>query len=131
MRVTRYEDFDAWKLATALRKELLRLTAEPHVRRDLRFCDQIRSSAASITANIAEGFGRYTDAEFLRYLRYARGSAFETREWLRDGLDRSHLTQQNFDEATALLDRAIGAITRLAQEIDCRIKRQKVVRRRP
>ena len=131
MRVSRYEDLDAWKLANALRKTVISLTSKPDVRVDRRFCDQVRSSAASVTANIAEGFGRYTDAEFLRFLRYARGSAFETREWLRDGLDREHFNQQSFDDAWALLDRATGAVTRLAQEIDSRVRRQKATRRTP
>jgi four helix bundle protein len=119
MRVAHYEDLDASKLATELRRTVIKLTARPTVRGDRRFCDQIRSSAASITANIAEGFGRYTDPDFLRFLRYARGSAFETREWLRDGLDREHFAQAGFDDAWMLLERATGAVTRLAQEIVC------------
>ena len=129
MRVARYEDLDAWKLATMVRKGVIKMTAKPTVRIDRRFCDQIRSSAASITANIAEGFGRYTDPDFLRFLRFARGSALETREWLRDGLDREHFTEAGFDEAWKLLDRATGAITRLAEEIDRRIRLKKAARR--
>jgi four helix bundle protein len=49
----------------------------------------------------------------VRFLRIARGSAFETREWLRDGRDRGHFAQAEFDEAFALVERVAGAVTRL------------------
>jgi four helix bundle protein len=87
------------------------------VRRDLRFCDQLRSAAASTPANIAEGFGRNTRLEFFRFLRYARGSAFETREWLSDGKERGHLSEKEFDELWTLLDRSTGALTRLLESL--------------
>jgi four helix bundle protein len=113
MGVRHYEELVAWQLASELRTRVMRLTRVPAVRADLRYCDQFRSAVASIAANIAEGFGRHTRAEFIRFLRYARGSAFETREWLRDGRERGHFSQEEFEELWELLDRATGAITRL------------------
>jgi four helix bundle protein len=128
MRVSTYEGLDAWRLADAVRRRIIELTRDSPIGTDRRFCDQIRSSAASMTANIAEGFGRYTDPEFLRFLRYARGSAMETREWLRDGRDRGHFSQAAFEEVWGTLNRAIGAITRLAEEIDHRTRAKKPAR---
>ena len=125
MGITQYEDLDAWKLATALKKRIIDLTREESVRNDFRFCDQIRSSSASITANIAEGVGRFTDPDLLRYLRYARGSAFETREWLRDGRDRGHFSNAAFEEAWTLLEGATRALTALAAVVDRRVQRKK------
>lgn len=113
MGVARYEDLIAWKLATELRQRVMSVTARGPIKEDRRFCDQIRSSSASITANIAEGFGRYTRPDFVRFLRFARGSAYETREWLRDGRDRGHFSQSEFDELWTLLERVGGALTRL------------------
>jgi four helix bundle protein len=113
MGVAHYEDLVAWRLATELRKRVVSATARGPIKEDRRFCDQIRSSSASITANIAEGFGRYTRPDFVRFLRFARGSAYETREWLRDGMDRGHLSQPEFDELWTLLERVAGALTRL------------------
>jgi len=113
MGVKNYEDLIVWKLANELRKRVIDLTALETVKGDRRFCDQIRSAAASITANIAEGFGRYTRPDFVRFLRYARGSAYETREWLRDGKDRDHFSESEFSELWALLERVCGALTRL------------------
>jgi four helix bundle protein len=110
MSVTRYEDLIAWQLATQLRKRVIEPTANAPVSADRRFCDQTRSAAASITANIAEGFGRYTRPDFVRFLRYARGSAYETREWLRD---RGYFNECEFTEQWDLLERVCGALTRL------------------
>ena len=129
MGITHYEDLDVWKLATELKKRVVDLTRAESVRTDFRFCDQIRSSTASITANIAEGFGRFTDPELLRYLRYARGSAFETREWLRDGRDRGHFNPAAFDELWNLLDRVTQTLTSLAATVDRRVQEHR--RRNP
>jgi len=57
MAVKRHEDLVAWQLGTQLRRRILAITAPEDVRRDLRFCTQIREAGASVTANIAEGFG--------------------------------------------------------------------------
>jgi four helix bundle protein len=127
--VSRYEELAAWQPATELRQLVIRMTNRDNVRDDRRFCDQSRSSAASVTANIAEGFGRYSDPDFVRFLRYARGSAFETREWLREGKDRGHFNEPAFEEAWSLLDRATGALTRLTAEVDHRVRRSKATRR--
>ena len=120
--VTRYEELIAWQLAAEVKQQILVLTARDAVKTDRRFCDQIRSSTASVTANIAEGFGRYSRADFVRFLRYARGSAYETREWLRDGRDRGHFSEAEFEQMWQLLDRATGALTRLANAIERRSK---------
>ena len=117
MGVKHYEELVTWQLASTLRKRVVEITRRPDVRRDLRFCDQLRSAVASIPANIAEGFGRNTRLEFIRFLRYARGSAFEAREWLRDGKERGHLSEEEFDELWALLDRSTGALTRLLESL--------------
>lgn len=123
MSITQYEDLDVWRLATELKTRVVELTRADRVRNDFRFCDQIRSSTASITANIAEGFGRFTDPELLRFLRYARGSAFETREWLRDGRDRGHFSQADFDELWTLLERVTQTLTSLAATVDRRVQK--------
>jgi four helix bundle protein len=117
MGVRHYEELIAWQLASKLRKRVVEMTSKSDVKADFKFCDQVRSAAASIPANIAEGFGHNTRLEFIRFLRYARGSAFEMREWLRDGRERDHLSQEEFDELWTLLDRATGALTRLLESL--------------
>lgn len=55
-------------------------------------------------ANIAEGFDAQSDAEFIRFLGYARRSASEVQSHLYLALDRQHITQEEFEE---LYDRTV------------------------
>ena len=83
--MSRYEDLVVWQLANELQRAVFELTATGPASRDFKFRDQVRDSAASVTRNIAEGFGRFGDAEFAWFLRVARGSLTETHNSLRDG----------------------------------------------
>ena len=66
-----------------------------------------------MTRNIAEGFGRYRHKEFAQFLSFARGSAFELADCLKDGVSRGYWTKGSTEDAAALCDRTIKALTRL------------------
>jgi len=59
--------------------------------------DQIRQAAVSILSNIAEGFERGGDKEFLQFLAIAKGSAGEVRAQLYVALDQQYLSQKQFE----------------------------------
>ncbi len=65
---------------------------------------QVVRSADSIGANIAEGSGRGTDKDFLRFLRIARGSLYETRHWLRRSFKRNLLTEDQTNDLKKMID---------------------------
>ena len=73
-----FEELEAWRLADALKKDVYRLIGTGPVARDLAFCSQIRESAASISTNLAEGFGRFRPRPFAQFVEIALGSAAET-----------------------------------------------------
>ncbi len=75
--MSKLESLDAWKVARQLSVDAYRLTLERPLNRHFGLSDQIRRSAASIPANIAEGYGLGTRKQFIRMLRIALGSAFE------------------------------------------------------
>lgn len=59
---------------------------------------QLLDSTGSISANIAEGYGRGSPGEFEQFLRYARGSMAESDDWLYKALKRSIITEKRYDE---------------------------------
>lgn len=75
--VNTFEDLEVWKLARELKNNIYDLTNNlPHDERyNLKL--QLRKASTSITANIAEGFGRYHYQENIQFCRQARGSLFE------------------------------------------------------
>ena len=107
-----YEDLIFWQLATQLKVRLYAIVDRPSVRRDFEFVQQLRDSAASGPSNIAEGFGRRSNAEFLHYLSIARGSLNEVQNHLKDGVHRGHIQDREFRELLVLNRRALGALAR-------------------
>src|SRR5271168_4561412 len=74
-----FTDLDAWKLARQLRRAVYAVTRTLPSEERYVLSSQLRRAALSITANIAEGFGRYSYRENIQFCRQARGSAYEVR----------------------------------------------------
>ena len=79
-----FRELVCWQLAQELKLAIYKLIESPTIKRDLRFCDQIREAARSGPRNIAEGFGRRTHREFAMFLDVARGSLMECQNHLQD-----------------------------------------------
>jgi four helix bundle protein len=77
-----FEDLDVWRLAHELRLKVY--TIAKYLPEDERYgiASQIKRSATSVAANIAEGHGRYHFQENIQFCRQARGSLAETRDHL-------------------------------------------------
>jgi four helix bundle protein len=75
---------------------------------------QINDSSESVMSNIAEGFGRGTQEEFITFLGYAIGSLDETQSHLCSAYDREYLTKKQFArffrERTAIRKLTVGFI---------------------
>ena len=106
MKVQRFEDLEAWQIARELANQVYKITKQESVCRDFGFVDQIRRAAISIMNNIAEGFERGSNKDFVRFLFIARGSAGEVRSLLYLGLDQSYLTNSEFSECRDLCIRS-------------------------
>jgi four helix bundle protein len=68
MSITRFEDLEVWQEAASLAVEVYAVSKNGDFNQDFAFRDQLRRSAVSIAANIAEGKERETMPEFIRYL---------------------------------------------------------------
>ncbi|MBV9959442.1 MAG: four helix bundle protein, partial [Acidobacteria bacterium] len=93
-RIKRFEDIEAWKISRELTRLIYQATARGEFGRDFGLRDQIRRASVSVLSNIAEGFERDGDREFLQFLTIAKGSCGEVRAQLYVALD-----QRYFDEA--------------------------------
>lgn len=111
--VRRFEDLDAWKLATQVEDAVYDLTRAGPVLADRRFREQIRDAGSSAPSNIAEGWGRVKPNDFANFLRIARASLNETKNHLRKGRRLNYFSQDDFDRLHILTCRAIGATSAL------------------
>ena len=109
----RFEDIEAWKLARQLTKEIYTISNQGAFAKDFGLRDQIRKASVSIMSNIAEGFERDGQAEFIQFLSVAKGSSGEVRAQLYVVLDQNYITQSEFDRLCAAvieISRKIAAL---------------------
>jgi len=95
--VKTYEELISWQKARALVSRIYLLTNETNFSKDLGLKDQIRRAAVSIASNIAEGFERQTNKEFIQFLFIAKGSAGELRTQIYLAHDLSYINQENLE----------------------------------
>jgi four helix bundle protein len=112
MVARRFQDLIAWRLARSLRKELWRLCQRPAAAADFDFCKQLRKSARSATANIAEGFP-CTHVEFARFLDISARSLREIEDRLIEGVEEGLFTRQDALSAFTLKKRTAAALSKL------------------
>ena len=77
--VKRFEDLKIFKMARDLTKEVYAITKDGEFHKDTRFVQQIHAAAGSIMDNIAEGYERDGNKEFVNFLYIAKGSCGEVR----------------------------------------------------
>ncbi|PIQ49239.1 MAG: hypothetical protein COW03_05910 [Cytophagales bacterium CG12_big_fil_rev_8_21_14_0_65_40_12] len=77
-----FKDLEAWKKARELRKEISSLSKSFPIEEKYKLSDQIVRAARSVTANIAEGYGRFHYQENIQFCRIARSSLTEVQDHL-------------------------------------------------
>ncbi|HLX59727.1 MAG TPA: four helix bundle protein [Planctomycetota bacterium] len=102
--IERFEELDVWKLAREFVNRIYAVTNKGAFARDFKLRDQIRAAAVSIMSNIAEGFERGGNKEFLQFLAISKGSSGEARSQLYTACDQQYLSN---DEFTELHDRSL------------------------
>ena len=93
-----FSDLEVWKAARELRILISELVSKFPKDEKFRLADQILRSSRSVTANIAEGFGRFHHQENIQFCRHARGSLHETLDHLILAYDEKFITKENFEE---------------------------------
>ena len=94
MRVQNFEDLEVWKLSRELTSRIYTVTRDGLFSRDFGLIDQIRRASTSVMSNIAEGFERGGNKEFIQMLYIAKGSCGEVRSQLYIALDQKYLSRE-------------------------------------
>lgn len=102
--IERFEEIEAWQSARKLRQAVYRLTRGKSFTTDFALVNQIRRAAISPGSNIAEGFERGGNREFIQFLSHAKGSVGEIKDQLYCALDENYITQPQFDETYRLAE---------------------------
>jgi four helix bundle protein len=105
-KIERFEDIESWKLAREITRMIYTASAGEKFCRDFALCNQIRRAAISILSNIAEGFERGGNKEFVQFLAVAKGSCGEVRAQLYVALDQGYVDETKFREIVAKLNEA-------------------------
>ena len=117
----RFEEIEAWKKSMKLISMLYQISNNPPFSKDYALVNQIRRSAISIASNIAEGFERDGNKEFINFLYIAKGSCGELRCQLYIALDLTYLEKARFEELFNLateISKAIGKLIHYLQNSD-------------
>ena len=116
-----FEELPIWQDSRVLCREIFRITNYELFSKDFRFRDQIRASSGSIMDNIAEGFERSGNKEFVQFLFIAKGSCGETRSQLYRALDFNYITEEEFHclkDKTLQISQAISGFVKYLKQSD-------------
>src|SRR5438046_3111558 len=116
--ITKFEDIEAWKKGRELKQSLYRQSRRGEFAKDFALRDQIRRAAMSVTANIAEGFERGGNREFIQFLSISKGSFGEVQDHLYTAMDENYITKEDFEQLyaqTAEVSRLIGGFMQYLQ----------------
>ncbi len=109
-----FTELQFWQCTRIWSKYIFTITQQPPFSKDQRLVVQINDSSESVMSNMAEGFGRGTQEEFITFLGYALGSLNETNSHLCAAYDRHYLTKEQFAalfrEGTAIRKLTVGFI---------------------
>lgn len=105
MQIKNFEDLEIWQLARRLTQEIYALGRTPKLSRDYGLKDQMQRAAVSIMSNIAEGFERGGNQEFVQFLYIAKASYGELRSQFYVALDQEYIDQVRMEKSVVLLKR--------------------------
>jgi four helix bundle protein len=96
-----FTGLNCWIEARVLRQSVRKLSDTFPKEELYRLTDQIIRSSRSVTANLAEGYGRYHYLENIKFCTYSRGSLDETKDHLTVALDEEYMTLEQFEKYEA------------------------------
>ena len=105
-----FKDIRAWEKSVELARLVYQYSGKGLFLRDKPLQVQIRKAVLSISSNIAEGFEREGNKEFIQFLTIAKGSAAEVQTQVRISYEVGYILPTEFEELDALCSEVIGLI---------------------
>lgn len=110
----KFEDLEIFQKARELSKEIYKITGTDEFRKDTRFVQQMHAAVGSIMDNIAEGYERDGNKEFINFLYFAKGSCGEVRSQIIRATDVGYLEKES---ATKLYNDCLNLSKQIANFI--------------
>ena len=117
MTIQNFEDLEIWKEARGLTREIYKLSKTPRFSKDFSLRDQMRRATVSMMSNIAEGFERGGNQEFVQFLYVAKASCGEVRSQLYVAVDQEYVDQKVADSLLIVLKRLSVMIKHLIDHL--------------
>jgi four helix bundle protein len=117
MTAKSFEEMECWKAAVALDAAVYRLFKTPALRNEFELKGQMLRSAGSVADNIAEGFERGGNKEFIQYLFIAKGSCGELRSQFHRAMERQLIDVGIFSEYLAKCRSVSGMLGNLISHL--------------
>ena len=99
-----FEDLKVWQKSRIRCQEIFDLITTGKLAKDFALIDQINRSSGSLMDNIAEGFGRMGNKEFINFLSYTYGSTLECKSQLYRAFDRKYISNKKLEELFNLIE---------------------------
>jgi four helix bundle protein len=100
----KFEELQSWQIARVLCQKINWISNNTSLSKDFSLRNQINAAAGSVMDNIAEGFGRGGNAEFIQFLEVANGSINEVQSQLYRALDKGYITLELFNDLYELAE---------------------------
>jgi len=117
--VKTYRDLIVWQKAMVLVTEIYKVSKSFPRREDYGLTSQLRRCAVSIPSNIAEGYGRHSRNEYVRFLQIASGSLYELQTQMEISANLEYLKKDDFErlyEMTREIERMLSSLIRRLKE---------------
>jgi len=115
--VRNYKNLGAWQNADELTFQIYQVTRDFPAQETYGITSQLRRAAYSVPANIAEGLGRESNADYLRFLSIARGSLAETEYFLHLAKRLDYLSEPNWKQLTKAVNYTFAALAGLMKSV--------------
>lgn len=114
-QIKNYRDLLVWQKSMILVTNIYKASKSFTKDETYGLTSQIRRCAVSIPSNIAEGYGRNSTSDYIRYLHIATGSLYELQTQLAICLNLQYLNKSNFDklyESSREIERMLSSLTK-------------------